>query len=267
MKTTVGICLAWLQGLEHRLGSISVRITLILLILQITGHKAFTQLSYSLEGLEVSSNVGSYYDRQIGLTNTPITLGVYYQPQFTRGEGHPNFMNKFWSEASMSYRGEVFDSLNILYDLVNDKVVVQHPNIKYSSQGIMVNQDQIDWFEIAASRFVNFHDLERPGIYQVIFSGKNFDLLIKRRKISSIDKDNQASFRDDDHYYFVQGAHQQKVKRISWFWRNDKQNRQTLKSYVKAQKLNSSLRKCSIDQLHAFSLYYEGIILEGGGDE
>ena len=237
---------------------ITVFITSILILSNL---QVFAQKTYDLSGIDISENAIDYFDQKIGLENTPIALGRFQQIHIVKGEGQPTFMNKSWAKGEMIYRGQYFDSINLIYDVADDYVLIQHPNIQLSSQPILLNQDQVEWFKIGTALFVNFKEVDDPGFYQVIHSGSSYDFIIKRFKVSSFDKNNKESYISQDDYYVLNVNGLNPISNISWFWKQNKVQKADLKAYVKNVKLPGNPRKCTVEQLRSFSVYVDQLTI------
>jgi len=224
------------------------------------GYAVDAQPEYPLEGLDLSGDVATYFDEHLGLDNTLVTLGVYKENETVLGEGHPNFLSKYWQSGTIFYRGQQYQSLNLIYNVADDQLIIQHPNVKYSDQAILINQDQVEWFEIDGHYFRNYRDFNSPGFYEVIFSSDSFELLVKRQKVSSF-KSSEIYFQSEDQYYLSRDTDLIPARKVSRFWKSDDRFKQELKIYVRENKIPSALKKCSIQELMAFSDYYNKLLL------
>lgn len=141
---------------------------------------------YSLEGFELDGDVYTWHDRALGAQGTGILLGEHQQIKRISRNTHPFFSTDRWWPGKIRYRGEIYDSIYLMYDIHDDVLIFRHPTkLQYHSQAVKPNQEQVDWFELAGHTF-KYYPGEMlqfpPGFFDQLYVGKEFDLVAKRAK-------------------------------------------------------------------------------------
>ncbi len=103
--------------------------------------------------------------------------GVQYKEYNIRNndEGHPYFVSDDWLDGSIGYDGAVFENIPILYDLVNDKVVIEHG---YSHVKLELISEKIAYFFLPGHRFVRLagdairNSPVSTGFYELPYDGR-----------------------------------------------------------------------------------------------
>lgn len=124
----------------------------------------------------------SVYHEQIG-SFARLYNGSIYLERYPGVKGHQYYLSDYWVQGSISYLGLTYDSVLLKYDILNDKVIVENSDEIGRSVGIELNKDNIDWFRLEESIFINMPDTSGYlGVYELAYSGYS-NLFIKRKKI------------------------------------------------------------------------------------
>lgn len=160
---------------------------------------------YSTNGLDMDGDIETWYDGQIGLENTTLILGTYQDVQFGTLKNHPFYSGYSWQTGDVTYRGQKFTGVYMMYDTFQDLLLIKHPNLAYASQPICLFQDQVSEFDLKGHHFENLGNQADPfpqGFYDILYDGKVIDLLVKRIKKSETKSNHTStqSFVENDIY-------------------------------------------------------------------
>lgn len=138
----------------------------------------------SLIGNQAKEMVALYKDYTDG--NAPVYNGGAYIEYLFRMDGTPFFHDKNLSPGWISYDGEKYDPVPMLYDLTRNEVVILLPDS--NSRAVLLNEF-IDSFQLAGHTFLNLKEdhtqnLAVAGFYDVLHNGK-VQLFARRIKIIS----------------------------------------------------------------------------------
>src|SRR5882762_9573262 len=160
----------------------------LLLFLSITSSgPAFSQTHApdSVFLLSAVKNAHELYTRSLGV-GSHLLNGVQYKEHNANFDdvGHPYFESDDWVEGSVNYDGELYEDVAILYDLVSEKVVIEHP---YAGIKLELISEKIDYFSLPGHRFVRLdadtmkNSSIRTGFYDVLYDGR-VKFYVKRHK-------------------------------------------------------------------------------------
>jgi hypothetical protein len=96
--------------------------------------------------------------------------------------GHPYFMEDDWLTGSIEYDGQLYEHVDIMYNIVRDKVVIDHP---YSHFKVELISEKIGRFTISDHTFVRLvkdsaHTIS-TGFYDELYNGET-KVYVKRAK-------------------------------------------------------------------------------------
>lgn len=110
--------------------------------------------------------------------------GQRYHIYDSRSKDHQFFELEDWRDGSISYDGQSFDSIPMLYDIVKDKVI-----IKYLTRSglIQLQSERVKEFSYINHRFIRIEENKEAGIelstgfYDLLYDGKT-QVLARRMK-------------------------------------------------------------------------------------
>ncbi len=110
--------------------------------------------------------------------------GQRYHIYDSRSKDHQFFELEDWRDGSISYDGQSFDSIPMLYDIVKDKVI-----IKYVTRSglIQLQSERVKEFSYINHRFIRIEENKEAGIelstgfYDLLYDGKT-PVLARRMK-------------------------------------------------------------------------------------
>lgn len=106
--------------------------------------------------------------------------GVEHTPVKVVSGQHPYYKSHEWLRGSINYSNQYYENLRLLYDLVNDQLILQNFN---QSSAIQLVNIKLKSFELEGREFINIADKSLPaaGFYEVLYDGPT-RLLSKRTK-------------------------------------------------------------------------------------
>lgn len=122
------------------------------------------------------ANAKAFYTQTIGV-ESHLFNGVQYKEHNPRLNevGNPYFLSDDWLDGTVFYDGEVHEEVPILYDIVNDKVVIEHG---FSGAKLELISEKLKYFSIVDHRFVRLegdaikNSSLRPGFYDNLYDGQ-----------------------------------------------------------------------------------------------
>ena len=185
------------------------------------------------------------YRTAIGI-NTHLFNGTeYYIPSFSGVKGHQFFQEKTFQNGSVKYDGAWFEEVAMLYELVQDELVIVNHSSGYSQRLV---KDRVDAFRLQGHTFLRLEADSttalyiQPGFYDLLFSG-NVQVLMKRRKIlferASTDK-VEREYRDASKFYIVKDNVYHLVGNKRSVMRVLQDQKRALNKFIKANKFRFS---------------------------
>lgn len=227
----------------------------LILILIFSGSlcRAQNQNSASVENLLA-------YSSEIYGTNDVLVNGWKYFPEHYNASGNPYFMDEEWMTGQVSIQGKTFENVELLYDVVNDELILRQKLNNGSLVFVMLNKDFISSFTLTDHHFVNSKELGSPalksGFYEMVYDGE-LRFLIRYDKTFV----NQYTAQSPHGSFSNQRAanyilHNGRVTRISskrsllnYFSAHKKQ----IRSFLRENRIN--YKKASTDELHQLMTY------------
>ncbi len=134
------------------------------------------------QGLDLGSENLNWFDSQLDIVNTGFLNGQYYH--FTRkiiGD-HAYLSTDKWLKSDIIYRNQLYNNMEMMYNLEEDVVIFRSPNIQFlPDQIILPNQNNISEFWINNQHFKQ-KSLGFGRYYEVIREGNALELFVHRRK-------------------------------------------------------------------------------------
>lgn len=210
---------------------------LLLFIVLTTPHQSFGQ--YALDGLDMGTEVAPWHDKALGLDKAGILLGEYQEIRRISRNTHQFFTEDQWHPNSIRYRGEVYDSIYMAYNLETDVLLIRHPtDYRYHSNAIKPIQQDIDWFRLEGHTFRRYDDavLNQPdGFFDELYTGSKMDMLAKRVKVSHTE--TTIEFERSDKYFYRYGQQYYHLLRKGSVTRVLSPYKKEIRSFIKANNL------------------------------
>ena len=159
------------------------------------------------DSLTALNNTISFYRDQVK-HGSFIYQGRQYAEFDHRINGHAYFIIKEWQEGNINYKGQHYQQVPMLYDVVNDEVLVKHygGHIK-----VKLYKEKIDEFSLSGHHFIKLAATDTKGekmpggFYDQLYKGE-LQVLVKRKKIISEYHHEMKVKRDfvEKDLYFIQ---------------------------------------------------------------
>ena len=195
---------------------------------------------YKLKSLDLDENVTAWYDQEIGKNNAGIISGQYIGIKRVAKESHQFFETSEWAPSSLEFRGQVYDSIYMLYDVQTDVLSIRHPtNLLMHNQPIKLPYDQISWFRLHNHLFKNLaanSENNFSGFYDQLFEDENLSMLVKRKKILLLRQ--TVEFEENDFYYLEYQGQARRYWGKTTLFRLFKPYKSDLKKYIRKNDLD-----------------------------
>ncbi|GAB3491277.1 hypothetical protein GCM10027341_04060 [Spirosoma knui] len=167
-----------------------------------------------------------------------LYTGIEYVGYDYRLNGNPFWTSDNWKVGSVAYNGATFDSIPMLYDIVRDVVVIEHP-IGYR---MTLSSDKLTSFSLFNHAFIRFADSTsrgfRRGFYDLLYDGPT-QLLAKRLKSVVIEptRQNYGRFDEKTVYYLRKEGQYLPVKTKRSLYSVLRDRKKELTTYARKQKI------------------------------
>ncbi len=147
---------------------------------------------YSVGNLNLAENPGAWYDSLFAGKNPNLYEGAFYDIPTRTIAAHPFLGKGQWFEGQIIYRDQTYDNIAMIYDLVNEVLVLRNANFPLADekQFLEVNPLQVERFQIEDFTFERYGETYAPakgeGFYHVLYRGEGMDLIARRTKISRV---------------------------------------------------------------------------------
>ena len=164
---------------------------------------SITGQSINIDSLDLDGDIDRWYDSMIGQTNSSLQIGAGKENYNFPKTVHPYFDEYSWRKGSIMYRDQIFKDVFLLYDLVDQNILLKDVNSEINLQPIILNQDQVQWFSIEEREFLKIKDYD-DGFFEPLFEGATYSVYAKRLKEEDISS-SSLSFKKDDWYLIQSG--------------------------------------------------------------
>jgi hypothetical protein len=141
-----------------------------LLLVSGTGIKAQYDSTFVLAAYQNAlTQYNNFFINQSGLFN-----GSKYKEPRQTNDDHPFYLTDDWQKANIQYDGFVFYDVDVLYDLLTDKLVIEH----YNGEMVELVRQKLKEFAIEGRKFIQpgtapaGNTLPEAGFYQVLYDGE-----------------------------------------------------------------------------------------------
>ncbi len=130
--------------------------------------------------------------------------GNDYVIYFPRDEEHPYYKNDDWGNGSVSYWGELYENIPLLFDLAVDQIITEHNR----GNPIKLLAEKVQGFVIWDHTFVRLYPDDKnrisAGFYDQLYSGKSKVYAKYSKKYSEkLDTKVIPRFDESVRYYLV----------------------------------------------------------------
>jgi hypothetical protein len=176
--------------------------------------------------------------KEVSRDKDRLYTGIEYVGYDHRLKGNQFYETDAWSVGAVTYNGSRFDSIPMLYDLVRDVVVIEHP----VGFRLTLRSDKLPMFSLMNHTFIRLTDSTsrgfRRGFYDLLYNGPT-QLLARRAKEVVIDPTREAYGRFDAKtiYYLRKEGQYVPVKTKGSLFNALRDRKKELASYARKQKI------------------------------
>jgi hypothetical protein len=203
------------------------------------------------------------YDLAIA-RNSFLFTGRNYNNKYKSIQGHQFFIEDYWEEGDICYKGQQFDSVYLLYEIFSDVVLVESFTMKGSMAPLKLHAPDVSRFNLFGHTFVRLESDSTGGIvsgfYDLLFDGDSVTLYAKREK--EIVKSNDIStvaetFIQKDKYFIMKGGKYHQVRKKGSFFKVLGDRKKELKRFARTNMLTFSQNRER--SLIAMTKYYDSL--------
>lgn len=205
------------------------------------------------------------FDALIGIENTEVINGRKYTVPLQAPGSHPFFSSPIPSKGSLTFNGQRYFNLSLLYDVYSGEVVVQWLRATGTLDLLVLEKTGVEGFRIHDHTFINYRGPAAQamgiaeGVYDVLFESASFTVMASRKKDTEVEM-GRVSYQSEDKYFFVpRGGKAIPFRGMKNFSRmlDDKALTSDLRSFVK--KNNLKIRERDSD-LIAVAVYCDTLL-------
>ena len=210
-------------------------------------------------------NMVSLYSSSIGGQTILYTGSEYGTPQ-TRDDQHPFFLSDDWIFGTVSYRGQDYENVPLLYDIRADQLVTEN---YYNAEEIVLVSEKLGEFTIDVHRFIRIqnedvgYSLPATGFYQVLYDGPS-RTLARHQKTLTEDIESHAvkiGYDEKTRYFIFRGGGYVIIRSRRALLNAFHDQKAALKQFLKKNKLY--FRKDPANTLTKVVPYYDTLIIGG----
>jgi hypothetical protein len=212
---------------------------------------------YAFGELRISDVNQAWFLEKIGIENTALVSGKYYETKVQSKSTHNFLDSRGWKKGTISVRNKVYSNVNLMYVLDEDLILTNNPrDLLLYNQPIIIEKAQVSWFEIAGRRFENKKEFVGvpSGYYEVILKSTSFDLYVARRKMIQITS-SEVIYSENNTVVIDQGSSISRVNNRRSLIKLFPEVAKPLKSYL----VKNHMRK--LDETHHNKLHEMAIYL------
>ncbi len=215
----------------------SFSICLIILIITSARFDAQAQKEISTEELDLSQDPSLWYDKEMGIENTPLQMGTWNSSERKAHVSHPYNGERTWATGMVSYRGQVYSNVPMLYNTFEDVLLVrQEGRLQFLNQPMEIVKSQVASFDVNGKHF-EFYDQMidnfKDSFFEVMFRNGEVELLAKRLKKIEIVSNNTSAYVERDRYYIMVKDEYVRIFRPATIIRQFKDYRVEIKKYIR----------------------------------
>lgn len=201
----------------------------ILILFLFTNSSLFCQID-SKESL-----VSKYY-HAVG-DYSRLYTGVQYINYDIMIEGDQFFPFEEGYKTSLTYMGNDYENITLLYDTHLDEVLIVHDKTLYTK----LIKSEVDNFTIDDHHFIHLTDIDKSkGIYELLYT-KNLSVLVKHHnEIEETIKGTQVirSFVNEKSYYILRSDSLVSISKKNSFLQFFGGDKKKIKNFIKKERLN-----------------------------
>lgn len=198
-----------------------------------------TAINNHFTAVAVHQAVSSYHhyiDKQSRLYN-----GIEYVGYSPKIEGIPYFQENTWQRGSIVYDGIAYDTVQMMYDIVKDRVVILHFNNFFR---VALFSEKVTSFSLLGHHFIR---IERDslgksplatGFYDQLYTGPT-SMLVRRTKFieETVKETVERKFLEQDYYYLYKNGSYHIIRTQKGLFALLKEHAREIRQHLKKKKL------------------------------
>ena len=194
------------------------------------------QGQYALDADQLTSAPYQWYDQKIDPQNSGLVNGEYEEVKRISKNSHSFFESDNWTQGTIHFRGQRYDSVYMTYDVHRDLLLIRHPTqYAFHNQAIKPIQQHILEFEIFQHHFVRLDNDELTGFYDALYNGDHLELVVKRYKKTVVER--SVEYESEDRIYFLFKDNYYQLKNKSSLLKVLPEHKKAIKDFVSSHKL------------------------------
>ncbi len=146
----------------------------------------------------IQSNFQKWHDQKVGFSASLIVNGPIYSMRSPSITTHQFYASNRWVQSRLTYDGEEYFDIYLVFDIFQDKLVMKHPLLG-RRDGVLLDLDKVEQFEMHGHSF--YRDDSSGIVYDLLMSGTNFDLIARHTK--KLTTEATGSTFHVNNYYFI----------------------------------------------------------------
>jgi len=175
--------------------------------------------------------------------NSPLFNGKLYSSSAYNPEyGHPFYASSEWQVGTITYDGVTHSHVPLLYDIVQDEVLIQPPN---NPSSISLVKEKVSQFTVHNHTYVYKKavagSILPEGFYDLLFDGKVNALARHEKKPKSVSKSStvlKTYFKSSDQYFISKDGAYYTVKNQSDILKLFPESKAALNQFMNEHKLS-----------------------------
>lgn len=202
------------------------------------------------------TNYHQYTDKQSRLYN-----GVEYFGYSPKIEGIPYYLENTWQRGRIIYDGIVFDTVQMMYDLVKDRVVILHFNNFFR---VSLFSEKVHSFKVLGHHFVRMErdSLRKSplvtGFYDLLYNGPSTVLSRRSKFIEETVKETlERKFVEQYSYYVFKDGNYHTVRTQKGLYSLLKEHAREIKQHLRKNKIK--FRKDKENAIVQAAIHYDSL--------
>lgn len=204
-------------------------------------NRVFGQINSQADSLAIENAISLY--NQSPQAQSKLYNGVEDVGYDRKIAGSPYFLTNELVNGKVFYDGKEYINIPLLYDMVQDELVVQYYLGPFR---ILLQKEQTQSFDLLNHHFIHIKPTDslvsqlKPGYYDQLYSG-SLKLLVRRTSsiIQVINPGNKTGqkFTSKNEYFIIKNGRSYPVSGIASAIKIAEQNEKQLKAYLKKKSL------------------------------
>ncbi|MEM9329459.1 MAG: hypothetical protein AAGA85_27610, partial [Bacteroidota bacterium] len=154
-------------------------------------HVAPLTAQYSISGFDLEGGLDNWYDTVFVGKNPELFEGSFYEIPGRTLSDHPFLGDGQWRKGTITFRGQQYEEVGMIYDLMNNALVIRNMTLFMDSREFLrINPRQVSTFTLFDDHFVRYDGARNPppgsGFYKLLYDEKEVLLIARITKTSRV---------------------------------------------------------------------------------